>query len=175
MLDTKSVSELASKLNPDCIIALDVIIDAHILPTNPLEQIGLLLNLQDLSIDYFGEAKYLAPSHMLPLKNLKRVRCLKIYNLHLSPMLTDEDFVSMAENWPELEILEISSQFLNISRLSTTSLTSLGKHCPRLEDLSIVGVGEYDLNDWQNIPRPVFPQLRRLFIGDLIDSKGETQ
>ena len=89
------------------------------------------------------------------------------------PKLTDEVFIPMVENWPELEVLDLRIN----SELSTSSLTSLGKLCPRLEDLLIDGA--YDLTDWQNIPRPIFPQLYCLTIyGSVdvfLDKEGESQ
>ena len=75
----------------------------------------------------------------------------------------------MIENWPELEALD-----LNLSgKLSTASLISLGKHCPRLKDCRITG--EYDLNVWRNIPRPIFPQLESLHLSNLVDKEGESK
>ena len=163
--EARSVSLLASKLNPEYLTALDIVIDSMTLTFNPLPQIGLLVNLQKLYISYKGEPL----SDIFPLKNLK---CLRVFEISDSPMgeFTDEMFISVLENWPELEVLILEGQN---SKLSTTFLTSLGKLCPRLEDCSIQG--EYDLNDWQNIPRPIFSQLQYLRITNLVDREEESQ
>ena len=101
-----------------------------------------------------------ALSDILPLQNLKRLRRLTIQNVFLSPKLTDKVFISMVQSWPELELLRLGES----NELSTTSLTSLGKLCPRLKGFVTVTYEAYDLTDWQNIPRPIFPQLQRLII-----------
>ena len=160
-----SVSLLASKLNPEYLTALDLIINGMTLMINPLPQVGLLVNLQRLYISY----KWAPLSDILPLKNLKCLRILEFSHSRMD-MFTDEMFISMLENWPELEFLVLTG---HMSKLSTTSLTSLGKLCPRLEDCSISG--EYDLNDWQNIRRPIFPQLQYLRLTNLVDREGESQ
>ena len=174
--DARSVSVLASKLNPDSLASLDVTIDdnevlwetdPNIVPIDLFQQISLLVNLQYLSIYYCTERP--SRSDMVPLKNLKRLRSLTIcyQRTDLFPTLADEVFITMVENWPELEVLELKVS----SKLSTASLTSLRTHCPQLEDLIIDG--EYDLNDWQDIPRPVFPQLRSLILDDLVDRERD--
>ena len=147
--EARSVSLLVSKPNPLSLTALDLIIDDTNLTINPLPQIGLLENLRNLTIRYEGRRPL---SHILPLENLK---CLRILDVSGSPLVeefTDEMFIPMVKNWPELVALQLEGQN---SKLSITSLTSLGKHCPRLEACLIEG--EYDLTDWQNIPRPIFP------------------
>ena len=172
VLEERSVSLLASKLNPDSLTALHLKFNGTTLTTNPLQQIALLVNLQNLSITYVDETVSLREyplSYILPLKNLKRLRSLEISNLPFSPELTDEVFIAMVENWPELEILH----FVLSYGLSTTSLISLGKHCPRLKDF--ISQGEYDLNDWENIPRPIFPQLQGIILFGLVDRERESQ
>ena len=73
----------------------------------------------------------------------------------------------MVENWPELEVLDLSVS----SKLTTAALTSLERRFPRLEDLLILG--EYDLNDWQDIPTPVFSQLQSLILFCLVHSERD--
>ena len=148
LLEERSISLLASKLNPDSLTALDLMFNSITLTTNPLQQIALLVNLQNLSISYVDVTVREYPlSDILPLKNLKRLRSLVISNLPFSPELTDEAFIPMVEKWPELEVLHLDLR----NGLSTTSLISLEKHCPRLKDF--ISQGEYDLNDWEiNVP-----------------------
>ena len=144
VLEARTASLLESKPNPNSLTALDLIIRNTTLTTNPLPQIGLLVNLRNLSIIYLGRRPL---SRILPLENLKCLRNLRISGSPLVEELTDKMFIPMVENWPELVFLKLEDQN---SKLSTTSLTSLGKHCPRLKNCTIKG--EYDLNDWQNIP-----------------------
>ena len=174
-LETRSVSLLVSKLNPHSLtsLRLSLVINGITSTINPLPQIGLLVNLQQLSLNYMHvneTERGFHPSDMFPLKNLKRLRSLKICGLLFFPELTDEVFTSMVENWPGLLALELDA---SCCKLSTIFLTSLGKLCPRLVDL--VTVGEYDLNALQNIPRPVFPQLECLILFGLVDRDGESQ
>ena len=171
-LDAKSASLLVPKLNPLSLTALhlDIRIDGMDSTSGMMPEIGLrLVNLQRLSLEYGNEEDMpFHPNDMIPLQNLKRLRSLQISYLRFLPKLTDEVFISMVENWPELEVLQLDLS--GGSALSTTSLTSLGKLCPRLKDCQIIG--SYDLTDWQNIPRPIFPQLQRLIIHGSVDAHG---
>ena len=182
VLETRSASLLVSKLNPRSLTYLDLNLRIDGITTNLLPLIcSRLVNLQHLSLNYVPlsrvdetERAFWTPlSDMLPLKNLKHLRHLTIHGLLLLPKLTDEVFIPMVENWPKLDALELRTN----SELSTTSLNSLGKLCPRLGYLSIDGA--YDLTDWQNIPRPIFPHLWGLSIyGSVdcfLDREGESQ
>ena len=172
-LEAKSASLLVPKLNPHSLTALhlDIVIDGIDSTTNMMPEIGLrLVNLQRLSLEYGNEEDMpFHPNDMIPLQNLKRLRSLQISYLRFLPKLTDELFISMVENWPELEVLQLDL-FGADSVLSTKSLTSLGKLCPRLNNCQIIG--SYNLTDWQNIPRPIFPQLQRLIINGSVDAHG---
>ena len=146
-MEARFVSLLASRLNPTSLTALDLRLTDRQLTFNPLSPILSLVNLQQLSIIYDDNMAFGFPSSdILPLKNLKSLRRLDIC-LPLLPVLTDEQFISMVESRPEVEVLDLACS----CNLSTTSLTALGQHFPQLEDCSMIR--DYDLNDWQNISK----------------------
>lgn len=135
--------------------------------TNPLPQISSLVNLQELHIDYMEQGEW-AGADFLALKSLKSLRRLiisSIFDPIASPTLTDEEFIPVFENMSELQELVFQVQCV----LTTTAITSLGKHCPQLMICEILGL--YDLHGWQSVASPLFPQLQRLELSAATDGE----
>lgn len=135
--------------------------------TNPLPQISSLVNLQELHIDYMEQGEW-AGADFLALKSLKNLRRLiisSIFDPIASPTLTDEEFIPVFENMSELQELVFQVQCV----LTTTAITSLGKHCPQLMICEILGL--YDLHGWQSVASPLFPQLQRLELSAATDGE----
>lgn len=135
--------------------------------TNPLPQISSLVNLQELHIGYMEQGEW-AGADFLALKSLKNLRRLiisSIFDPIASPTLTDEEFIPVFENMSELQELVFQVQCV----LTTTAITSLGKHCPQLMICEILGL--YDLHGWQSVASPLFPQLQRLELSAATDGE----
>ena len=165
-------SFLISKLNPNSLTSLEISIDDIFLEVNPLPEFGRLVNLRNLQITYMQDKtlEKFPTSDLLPLKNLKHLRQLLICgDFPLSSKMTDDEFIPLVEHWPELEELQLDVD----CDFSTATLTSLGQHCPRLKSISISGL--FDLIDWIDIPRPLFPHLHQLTLVDLVDKEGESR
>ena len=161
VMDETSPTILAPKLNPNTLTTLDLTIKGLFATLSMLPEICTLVNLQHLSITYDEaqpeEVRTFPSSDMLALGKLKHLRRLKITNLlPLSPKLTDEEFSSIVENWHELEYLDLDCD----GAFSIKSLTSLGQNCPRLKSCSTYG--NFDMDYWQNVPRPIFPVIEDL-------------
>jgi len=135
--------------------------------TNPLPQISSLVNLQELHIDYMEQGEWAGADFLAlkSLKNLHRLIISSIFDPIASPTLTDEEFIPVFENMSELQELVFQVQCV----LTTTAITSLGKHCPQLMICEILGL--YDLHGWQSVASPLFPQLQRLELSAATDGE----
>ena len=95
---------------------------------NPLPHVSSLVNLQQLYICSWCSSDW-TRSDFLTLSNLKNLKGLLIRPLagYLTCFdMTDEDFISVFENLPELEELEFPLD----CELSIASLNALGTCCP---------------------------------------------
>lgn len=147
---------------------------AHVLPN--VEYLDLILlndhgsSLQSLSamkslrrlFIRVTRSTTLTPDVLLALQALHRleVLCVERWVCQTSieaPNFTDSDFDRMVSGLGELKELmfEVDWQPQSFSVLS-----SLSKHCPKLEDLQLYGT--FDLQALGDIPTVMFPRLRNL-------------
>lgn len=79
----------------------------------------------------------------------------------VAPQFADSDFDLMVSGMPNLETLEWD---VNWVPQSTSVLSSLSKHCPKLEKLSLGG--PFDLQVLNNMSKVLFPKLVDLTLKD---------
>ena len=134
--------------------------------TNPFPHVSSLVNLEQLQICSLYTSLW-TRSDFLTLSKLKNLKSFGIRPLagHLTCLdMTDEDFISVFENFTELEELE----FPLYCDLSIASLNALGACCPKL--LTCQMIGRFDLDGWDS-PKShgttIFPCLEFLQLSEI--------
>lgn len=125
-------------------------------------------NLRELTI-WTTEPIRFTQQELLAVRELKQLEELEISILGdddeikvlAAPDFTDADFDLLVSGLTQLKRLRLDVVW--VSR-STSALSSISKHCSKLETLQLPGA--YDLQTLNNISTVMFPRLKLLTLGD---------
>jgi hypothetical protein len=122
----------------------------------------------------FSTPKRLTMQELQSISGLTRLKELSICgpppdphrengSLLIAEAWTDDEFESWISSYPNLEKLSFNVRSTNSHWISETRL--IGKHCPRLNTLSMDGI--HDIGAWRVSFQPLFPELLELELDQL--------